>query len=158
MSRTDDVYTLPADLPVPEDDGACDHLSGKSLPSIGLRSTRGALADLSKLAGGIVVYTCPRMGRRDQGLPAGWNSIPGARGCTPQSCAFRDHRAELASLGTRVFGPGTRSTDYRKELAERLHLPFDVPSDREIEKVFYPDFPPDKGTDDVIDWLKTHPD
>ena len=158
MSRIDDVYTLPPDLPVPEDDGACDRLSGKSLPSIGLRYTRGALTGLSRLAGPVVVYTCPRTGRPDQELPAGWNSIPGARGCAPQSCAFRDHHAELASLGARVFGPGTESTDCQKELAERPHLPFDVPSDREIEKVFYPVFPPDKSADDVIDWLKTHPD
>lgn len=129
MVRSDDVYTLPADLPVPENDGACDHLTGMTLPSVGLRSTGGDIVDLSKLEGRVVVYIYPRTGQPDQELPNGWNAIPGARGCTPQSCGFRDHHAELQSLGARVFGLSTQDTEYQEELVSRLHLPFDVLSD-----------------------------
>lgn len=133
MARSDDVYSLPADLPVPENDGACDHLTGITLPSVELRSTRGELVDLSTLEGRVVVYIYPRTGQPDQELPKGWNAIPGARGCTPQSCAFRDHHAELKSLGARVYGLSTQTTDYQEELAERLHLPFEVLSDADLE-------------------------
>jgi peroxiredoxin len=144
VDRIDDVYKLPANLPVPEDDGKCDHLTG----------------------------------------PPGWNNIPGARGCTPQSCAFRDHHEDLQLLDATVYGLSTQTTDYQKELAARLHLPFDVLSDADlrfanalrlptftvqsmtlikrltliakdgvIKKIFYPVFPPDKNPDEVIDWL-----
>ncbi len=133
MARSDDVYTLPADLPVPEDDGACDHLSGMTLPSVELRSSRGERVDLSTLEGRIVVYIYPRTGRPDQELPNGWNAIPGARGCTPQSCAFRDHHAELNSLGARVYGLSTQDTEYQEELVSRLRLPFDVLSDADLD-------------------------
>lgn len=132
MARTDNVYELPDDLPVPGDDGACDHLPGTALPALGLQSTSGGIVDLSKLAGRVVVYIYPRTGRPDQELPTGWNAIPGARGCTPQSCSFRDHHAELESLGAQVFGLSTQTTDYQKEMAERLHLPFDVLSDSDL--------------------------
>jgi len=132
MTRSDDVYSLPADLPVPENDAACDHLTGMTLPSVGLRSTGGEIVDLSGLEGRVVVYIYPRTGQPDQELPKGWNAIPGARGCTPQSCAFRDHHAELKSLGARVYGLSTQTTDYQKELVERLHLPFDVLSDADL--------------------------
>lgn len=133
MARTDNVYELPEDLPVPEDDGACDHLPGMTLPSLALPSTGGKQVDLSKTKGRVVVYIYPRTGRPDQELPAGWNEIPGARGCTPQSCAFRDHHAELAALGVDVFGLSTQTTEYQKEMAERLHLPFQVLSDAELK-------------------------
>lgn len=132
MARSDDVYALPADLPIPKDDGACDHLTGMDLSAIGLPSTGGNTVDLSKLEGRVVVYIYPRTGRPDRELPTGWNAIPGARGCTPQSCAFRDHHADLESLGARVFGLSTQTTDYQQELVERLHLPFDVLSDAEL--------------------------
>jgi peroxiredoxin len=95
---------LPKGLPVPEDDGAADHLPGKRLPSVALRSTAGNVVDLNALAGVTVAYCFPMMGRPDGEMPVGWDEIPGARGCTPQSCAFRDHHAELRSLGARVFG------------------------------------------------------
>ena len=129
MARSDSVYELPEDLPVPEDDGACDHLPGMTPPSMNLQSTGGKPVDLSKLKGRVVVYIYPRTGRPDQELPTGWNDIPGARGCTPQSCAFRDHHAELAALGADVFGLSTQTTEYQKEMANRLHLPFEVLSD-----------------------------
>lgn len=132
MARSDNVYALPADLPIPEDDGACDHLAGMVLPSIGLASTLGNVVDISKLEGRVVLYIYPRTGRPDQELPTGWNAIPGARGCTPQSCAFRDHHAELESLGVRVFGLSTQTTDYQQELVERLRLPFEVLSDADL--------------------------
>jgi len=128
--RSDNVYELPKDLPVPQDDGACDHLAGMTLPPIGLPSTRGRVVDLSRLAGTAVLYIYPRTGRPDQELPTGWNAIPGARGCTPQSCAFRDHYEELRRAGAaHVYGISTQDTAYQREAVERLHLPFELLSD-----------------------------
>ena len=121
---------LPPDLPAPVDDGACDHLPGLAMPSIRLPSTAGRLVDLGALgAGRTVIYCYPRTGRPGEPLPDGWDAIPGARGCTPQSCAFRDHHRELADLGAEVYGLSTQTTDYQREMAERLHLPFEVLSD-----------------------------
>jgi peroxiredoxin len=132
--RSDNVYELPKDLPVPQDDGACDHLAGMTLPPIGLPSTRGRVVDLSRLAGTAVVYIYPRTGRPDQELPTGWNAIPGARGCTPQSCAFRDHYEELQRAGAaHVYGLSTQDTAYQREAVERLHLPFELLSDAGLE-------------------------
>jgi peroxiredoxin len=117
-------------LPAPVDDGAVDHLKGVRLPAVPLQATDGAVVDLSTLAGLSVVYLYPRTGRPDQDLPPGWNDIPGARGCTPQSCAFRDHFADLTALGvSHVFGLSTQDLDYQREMVARLHLPFPVLSD-----------------------------
>ena len=125
---------LPKDLPVPQDDGACNHLTGMKLPPLALRSTRGRSVDLSTLTGTTVVYIYPRTGRPDQELPTGWNAIPGARGCTPQSCAFRDHYQELKALGvSELFGLSTQDPAYQQEAAERLHLPFELLSDDRLE-------------------------
>jgi peroxiredoxin len=132
MARSDNVHELPEDLPAPEDDGACDHLSGRALPQVALAATSGGMIDLSALPGTTVVYVYPRTGRPDQELPAGWNDIPGARGCTPQSCAFRDHHAKLAGLGARVFGLSTQDTAYQREAVERLKLPFPLLSDADL--------------------------
>jgi peroxiredoxin len=133
MARSDNVMELPKDLPVPQDDGACNHLTGMKLPSIMLRSTRDRRVDLSRLAGAVVVYIYPRTGRPDQELPTGWNAIPGARGCTPQSCAFRDHFEELKRAGAaQVFGLSTQDTAYQREAVERLHLPFELLSDEKM--------------------------
>ena len=132
MPRTDNLYELPKDLPVPVDDGACDHLLGMHLPSVPLRSTTGRLIDLASLSGKTVVYCYPRTGKPDEAPPAGWNKIPGARGCTPQSCAFRDHFQELQALGVGVFGLSAQSTEYQKEAVERLRLPFELLSDAEF--------------------------
>ena len=129
VPRHDNVYELPRDLPVPADDGACAHLPGLSLPAIALATTAGRLVDLGGLPGRTVVYVYPRTGRPDQDPPRGWNEIPGARGCTPQSCAFRDHHAELAARGARVFGLSTQDTAYQREAVDRLHLPFELLSD-----------------------------
>jgi peroxiredoxin len=128
--RSDNLYELPKNLPVPQDDGACDHLAGTKLPAVALQSTGGHRIDLSSLKGTTVVYVYPRTGRPDQDVPPGWNAIPGARGCTPQSCAFRDHYQELKRAGaSQVFGLSTQETAYQREAAERLHLPFELLSD-----------------------------
>jgi len=132
--RSDNLYELPKDLPVPQDDGACDHLTGMKLPAIALRSTRGGTVDLAGLGGTTVIYIYPRTGRPDREVPTGWNEIPGARGCTPQSCAFRDHFEELKRAGAaRVFGLSTQDTAYQREAVERLHLPFELLSDEKLK-------------------------
>jgi peroxiredoxin len=132
MARSDNLYELPKDLPVPIDDGACAHLAGLFLPSVPLHSTAGRLVDLSRLTGRVVVYCYPRTGQPDKEPPFGWNEIPGARGCTPQACAFRDHYRELQQLGAEVFGLSTQDTAYQGEAVERLHLPFELLSDERL--------------------------
>jgi peroxiredoxin len=125
---------LPADLPVPTDDGAAAHLLGMRMPRVALRSTSGRLVDLAALGPGrSVLYLYPRTGRPDRGVPAGWDSIPGARGCTPESCGFRDHFGELTALGAGVFGVSTQGTDYQQEAVHRLELPFELLSDSRLE-------------------------
>ena len=121
--------TMPDDLPRPIDDGACDHLIGMKLPDIELMATDGSLVNLSSQSGKTVIYCYPMTGKPGVPLPDGWDDIPGARGCTPQSCSFRDHHSELSGLGADVFGISTQNTDYQQEMAERLHLPFLVLSD-----------------------------
>jgi peroxiredoxin len=132
MARQDNIYQLPKDLPIPIDDGACNHLPGMQLSSVLLMSTTGRPVNLAKMSGRTVVYCYPRTGRPDKDPPQGWNEIPGARGCTPQSCAFRDHYQELRILGAEVFGLSTQDSDYQKEAAERLHLPFSLLSDERL--------------------------
>jgi peroxiredoxin len=135
--RTDNLYSLPENLPVPKDDGACDHLRGSMVASIGLRATSGRTVDLSKEGRPwLVVYCYPRTGRPDQDPPGGaasWNAIPGARGCTPQSCAYRDHYGELTALGATVYGLSTQDTGYQLEAVQRLHLPFPLLSDERLD-------------------------
>jgi peroxiredoxin len=120
---------LLANLPVPQDDGACAHLLGNPVPDIDLPATSGGLINLHRQAGLSVIYVYPLTGRPGVALPAGWDEIPGARGCTPESCGFRDHHAELRSLGAEVFGVSSQSTDYQQEVRDRLHLPFELLSD-----------------------------
>src|SRR5258706_210290 len=132
MPRSDNIYELPKDLPVPVDDGACDHLPGMQVASVRLESTAGRVVDLAALPGRTVVYCYPRTGRPDVELPAGWNEIPGARGCTPESCAFRDYFGELEALGAGVFGLSTQESDYQREAVKRLHLPFELLSDSDL--------------------------
>ena len=130
MATPHDPTVLPGGLPVPQDDGATRHLAGRKLPAIALAATHGPPIDLSTLRGRTVVYVYPRTGRPGENSPDGWDAIPGARGCTPQSCSFRDHFDELKRLGVaHVFGLSTQDTDYQREAAERLHLPFAVLSD-----------------------------
>ena len=129
-----DPTVLPADLPVPVDDGAAAHLAGMRLPDIALQATDGSTVSLAALPGRTVVYAYPRTGEPGKAmLVPEWDQIPGARGCTPQSCAFRDHHADLKSAGAdRVFGLSTQSSAYQREMAERLHLPFPVLSDERL--------------------------
>lgn len=124
---------LPKDLPVPIDDGACDHLTGLTLLSTNLSSTSGRTVNLAKLLGSVVIYCYPMTGRPGVPLPDGWDQIPGARGCTPQSCSFRDHHQELYALNAQVFGLSTQTTEYQREAAERLHLPFELLSDSSLQ-------------------------
>jgi peroxiredoxin len=120
-------------LPTPEDDGGARHLPGSAMPSVPLASTDGRVVDLAALGGTTVVYAYPMTGRPDIPLPEGWDMIPGARGCTPQSCAFRDHFAELKALGAdHLFGLSTQDTAWQREAAERLHLPFALLSDSDL--------------------------
>jgi peroxiredoxin len=128
--RRDDLHTLPPGLPVPMDDGACDHLPGARVPPIALRSTRGRLVRLDQVeTSWAIVFAYPRTGLPDVDVPPAWDAIPGARGCTPQACAYRDQAAAFRALGATVFGLSTQSPDYQREMAERLGLPFEVLSD-----------------------------
>jgi peroxiredoxin len=176
-------YVLPEGLPVPDDDGAADHLTGAELPDLVLPSSQGAV----NVRDFEVLYVYPRTGRPDRPLLPGWDEIPGARGCTPQSCGFRDHSAELTALGARLAGLSAQSLEDQIEFAERNAMPFPVISDEwldlarnpglptfevqgltlykrlalvaetgKIVKVFYPVFPPDRNAQDVVDWLSAH--
>lgn len=128
-----DYSELPADLPVPEDDGAASHLPGMKIPALSLPSTLDVAVNLSELAGELLVaYAYPRTGRPGQPLPAGWDDIPGARGCTPQSCAFRDALAEFAALGAAVVGLSAQSPEEQREFAAREHIPFALLSDSDL--------------------------
>jgi peroxiredoxin len=178
--RERDLYTLPPGLPVPEDDGAADHLPGLDLPSLVLESSQGPV-DVSSFG---VLYVYPRTGKPGEPSLPGWDAFPGARGCTPQSCGFRDHAAELAAHGLTVAGVSAQTLADQVEFAERNHMPFPVVADpelrlrdalrlptfeiaghtlykrlalvareRRVVKVFYPVFPPDRNAQDVLDWL-----
>jgi peroxiredoxin len=130
-----DYHALPPDLPVPLDDGAADHLAGLRLPAVALRSTLADeldLADAAARAGTLVLYVYPRTGTPGEPSPDGWDAIPGARGCTPQSCAFRDHAAELAALGAQVLGLSAQPAVEQAAFAAREHLPFALLSDPEL--------------------------
>jgi peroxiredoxin len=178
-----DLHTLPPGLPVPEDDGAADHLTGMTLPTLTLNSSQGPV-DVSSFE---VLYVYPRSGKPGEPSLPGWDAIPGARGCTPQSCAFRDHAAELAELGARVAGLSVQLLEDQVEFAERNHMPYPVIADPELRlrdklglptfevaghtlykrlalvsqagqivRVFYPVFPPNRNAADVIAWLRAH--
>jgi peroxiredoxin len=127
-------YVLPANLPVPLDDGAAAHLRGRAIPALSLRSTSGGEIDLRAAATDtLVLYLYPRTGRPGEPLPDGWDEIPGARGCTPQSCAFRDHFAQLRSLGASVLGLSAQPPADQLEFAERVGLPYPILSDPALE-------------------------
>jgi peroxiredoxin len=127
------VNELPADLPVPLDDGSTNHLKGMKLPKVSLQASNGKRINLADIKGRLVIYCYPMTGQPNVALPDGWDQIPGARGCTPQSCSFRDHYQELQALGTQVMGLSVQTTEYQKEMANRLHLPFPVVSDVDYE-------------------------
>jgi peroxiredoxin len=121
-------------IPAPQNDGAARHLLGVRVASVPLRAITGELVDLSSLQGRIIVYAYPRTGKPGVANPDGWDVIPGARGCTPQTCSFRDHFAELKALGVdHLFGLSTQDPVYQREAAERLHLPFALLSDEHLK-------------------------
>ena len=128
-----DLIDLPNNLPIPEDDGGCSHLVGTQIPPIKLPATNGKLIDFSSSDQRAVIYIYPMTGQPNIDLPEGWDTIPGARGCTPQSCSFRDHYNELKELGAMVYGLSTQSSDYQKEAVNRLHLPFPLVSDFNLD-------------------------
>jgi len=126
--------SLPPDLPVPEDDGAADHLPGAEMPHLSLPSTAGTELDLRQESEGtLVLYVYPRTGKPGEPLLPGWDDIPGARGCTPESCSFRDHAAEIERLGARVLGLSAQSLEDQHEFAERVGLPYPILSDANLE-------------------------
>lgn len=121
-------------IPAPLDDGAADHLPGLTLPNLPLPATDGSTIDLSGLEGRTIIYVYPRTGEPGVPLPDGWDLLPGARGCTPQSCSFRDHFSELRELGIKqLFGLSSQNTTYQQEVVARLHLPFPLLSDPMLE-------------------------
>jgi peroxiredoxin len=129
-----DLTNIPANLPVPEDDGAADHLRGTEMPALEFPGTADEKIRIDRFGPGrTVLYIYPRTGRPDTDLPEGWDEIPGARGCTPETCGFRDHHADLAEAGApEVFGLSSQDTEYQREAADRLHLPFQLLSDPEL--------------------------
>ena len=129
---THDLYTLPPDLPVPEDDGAADHLVGMMLPPATLESSAGPVSLREMALERLVLYIYPRTGKPGEPSPPGWDEIPGARGCTPESCAFRDHAAELSALGASVAGLSAQPLEEQVEFAERNHITYPVMADPEL--------------------------
>ena len=129
---TDDVYTLPPDLPVPRDDGAADHLVGTMLPPLTLDSSTGQVSFRELGLDRLVLYVYPRTGKPGEPSPPGWDAIPGARGCTPESCAFRDHAAELRELGASLAGLSAQPLEDQVEFAERNHIAYPVIADPEL--------------------------
>lgn len=136
-----DLNTLPEGLPVPADDGACDHLCGMSLPAIQLKATSGRSVSLQTLNQPTIIFFYPRTGEPDKPAPADWDLIPGARGCTPQSCGFRDLYREFQQLGYQIFGFSSQDTDYQKEFVQRNHIPFEILSDAQFEFIDYMNLP-----------------
>ena len=128
-----DLHQLPPNLPPPADDGAADHLPGSPVPSVRLLSTSGRWVDLVEIADRPTVFFCyPRTGEPGRAAGPEWDAIPGARGCTPQSCGFRDLHREFVTLGVAVFGVSTQETVYQQEFVERNHVPFEILSDRDL--------------------------
>ena len=130
FAQQTNLNELPANLPRPTDDGGARHLKGMAMPDLELPSTANRRVNLSKIsAPRVVIYAYPMTGRPDRQLPKGWDDIPGARGCTPETCGFRDHHKDLAKLHTEVFGVSTQDTPYQQEMVKRLEVPFEVLSD-----------------------------
>lgn len=146
-----DPHHLPASLPVPVDDGACDHLVGLSMPNVRLRSTFGKDVDLQvATTRSAVLYVYPRTGVPGIEMPGGWDAIPGARGCTPQSCSYRDGYAAFQELGVDVFGLSTQSTEAQREFVAREHIPFPLLSDPNREVGIALGLPTFRAGEDVL--------
>jgi len=133
MSLNNSFLSLPDNLPVPKDDGAANHLTGLFIPSIHLKSTNGKTIDISTLTGLNVIFCYPMTGVPNIPLPPGWDDIPGARGCTPQACSYRDAYPKLKKYVNNIFGLSTQSSEYQKELKDRLELPYEILSDVNLE-------------------------
>lgn len=131
-SSLKDLFTLPDDLPVPVDDGACSHLLGMTVPVVPLPATSGEAVDLGASRGTVIAYFYPMLGSPDAPPLVGWNEIPGARGCTPQACGFRDHHEALKAFGAQVFGVSAQPLAEQREAQARLHLPFDLLNDEDL--------------------------
>jgi len=128
-----DLTRLPPDLPIPEDDGAAEGLEGLRIPEVRLASTLGPEVDLDRVSSGrLVLYVYPRTGTPDQASPPGWDEIPGARGCTPENCAFRDHEGELRSLGVAVIGLSSQPLEEQREFADRERIPYPLVNDSRL--------------------------
>ncbi|KAF7192721.1 Peroxiredoxin Q, chloroplastic [Pseudocercospora fuligena] len=124
--------TFPSSIPKPIDDGACNHLPGTKFPSLSLPSTSGSSTDIATLTGLTILFCYPRTAAPNETVPDEWNQIPGARGCTPQACSFRDLSKELLEAGvSNVFGCSVQDTEYHRELKERTRLPYELLSDEE---------------------------
>jgi peroxiredoxin len=133
QQATGNFNDLPANLPVPKDDGGAKHLRGMAIPDLELPSTANRRVNLAKIAAPrVVIYCYPMTGQPGKALPAGWDDIPGARGCTPETCGFRDHHKDLATLRADVYGVSTQSTPYQQEMVTRLEVPFEVLSDEHL--------------------------
>jgi peroxiredoxin len=133
MQQIPNLNELPPNLPVPKDDGGARHLKGMALPDLELMSTSNRRVNLSKIAAPrLIVYAYPRTGEPGKPSPPGWDDIPGARGCTPETCGFRDHHKDLAKLHAEVFGLSTQDTPYQQEMVKRLEVPFEVLSDEHL--------------------------
>jgi len=135
MSEQRDLLNVDwSKIPAPVDDGAAAHLKGATVPSVSLEATDGAMVDLSQLKGRVVVFAYPRTGEPGKAaLVDDWDMIPGARGCTPQTCSFRDLFKDLQAAGANhVFGLSAQDHVYQREMAQRLHLPFTVLSDEKL--------------------------
>lgn len=130
-----DLLVLPEGLPIPDDDGAADHLEGMRVPSVQLPSTSGREVDVAEVSAGrrVVVYCYPLTGAPEVDLSEDWDTIPGARGCTTEACSFRNHHEDLKELGAEVLGLSSQTVGYQRDLVARLHLPFEVLSDPELE-------------------------
>lgn len=125
--------SFPAELLIPQDDGACSHLTGSAMPSVSMSDTSGHSVDVASLSGPTILFCYPRTGAPGETITDDWNAIPGARGCTPQACSFRDELTELQKLGVKnIFGVSTQDTPYQAEAKERLRLPYELLSDENL--------------------------
>ena len=131
--QSSSYLSLPDNLPVPEDDGAADHLVGMKMPPVNLQATNGKVINLGKLSGVNILFCYPMTGVPGVPLPPGWDDIPGARGCTPQACSYRDAYPKLKESVSRIFGVSVQSSSYKRELHDRLELPYEILSDEKFE-------------------------